>query len=170
MKKILPIIILIIFAAFGAYLAKDQLLGKNPQQEQKAQTQQAVAQLAGTTLYVTEEGQVTDTTSKEVPQLFLTQEASASAGTKITDRSALFAIKLAALVVKTDFRAASIRLLDANSVAVYDTKETVAIFSPNKSLEEQVDSLQQVIGKARIGDDKIAKIDLRYQNPVVSTK
>lgn len=171
MKKLLPVSILIILiAAIGTYIYKNPSVLKSKPKEAAVQGPVISAQLANTSLFITNEGQITDTPANNLPQLFLSFEATPQAGTKITNTTELFAVKIASLITKTDFRASSIRIVEGADVAVYDTKQTIAIFSSKKSPEQQVDSLQQVIGKARIGDDKIAKIDLRYENPVISTK
>lgn len=171
MKKALPFAILImIVATIAYYVYKNPTVLKPAPKQATNMPETPAAQIANSTLSVTKDGMIIEAQNSDLPQLFLTQEASSQAGTKITDPTELFAIKIASLIIKTDFTAASIRIIGTNDVAVYDTKQTIALFTKTKSAEQQVDSLQQVIGKARIGDDKIAKIDLRYENPVISTK
>ncbi|KKS04034.1 MAG: hypothetical protein UU56_C0011G0028 [Candidatus Curtissbacteria bacterium GW2011_GWA2_41_24] len=55
-----------------------------------------------------------------------------------------------------------------DEVVIYNQQGQLAIFSSKKDKEVQVDSLQQVISKAKIESAKIAKIDLRFDKPVIS--
>lgn len=141
------------------------------------QAQNLAAQIANTNFSVTSDGIVKEGIGQNLPQLFLSSQQQAPAGQKITDEVVLFAIKVAALIRKSDFRASNIRILDTNDIAVYDTQETVVIFSWKKSADDQVDTLQQVLARAKIGpaslqegDKKIEKIDLRFNKAVITYK
>lgn len=128
------------------------------------------ASIAGTNFYITSDGLVTENSAKDLPQLFLAGPLQMAPGRKITDKTYLSAAKIAALLAKSDFHATNIRVLATGDIAVYDAKEVITIFSPDKSPEEQIDSLQQVLALAKIDDDKIAKIDLRFDKPVIVYK
>jgi len=64
----------------------------------------------------------------------------------------------------------NVRITGHDDVAIYNQQGQLAIFSSKKDKEEQVDSLQQVISKAKIDSAKIAKIDLRFDKPVLVFK
>ncbi len=164
-------ILLVILLGLVYFFAKIQIAKKTISQT-KTQTPKSppVAQIANSQLEVLADGTVEDSTQGGLVQLFLPQEASKSAGGKITETTSTFAIKLAGVLKKSDYRLASIRIIDPNNIAVYDTQETVAIFTSAKKAEEEVDALQLVIAKARTTDGKIAKIDLRFDKPVVTYK
>ncbi len=83
---------------------------------------------------------------------------------------AIFEINLASQLSRSDFSVSSIRIIENQTVAAYNFQDAVALFSPNKSLALQVDSLQQVLAKAKIDATKIQKIDLRYDNPTIVFK
>lgn len=136
----------------------------------EAKTQSPVAKIANTQLLITAEGLVVSGKSDSLPQLFLPPQVQAVPNEKITDGISLYASNLASLLAKSDFHATNIRILSSSDIAVYDSREAVAIFSAKESANSQVDSLQQVLAKAKIGDDKIAKIDLRFEKPVITVK
>lgn len=143
----------------------------------EAKTQNPAAKIANTQLLITAEGLVVSGKSDSLPQLFLPSGVQAVPNEKITNEISLYAANLASLLTKSDFHATNIRILSSSDIAVYDSKETVAIFSAKESVNLQVDSLQQVLAKAKIGgaslregDDKIAKIDLRFEKPVITFK
>lgn len=136
----------------------------------EAKTQNPAAKIANSQLLITAEGLVVSGKSDILPQLFLPPEVQAVPNEKVTDEISLYAAKLASLLAKSDFHSTNIRILSSSDIAVYDSKETVAIFSAKESANSQVDSLQQVLAKAKIGDDKIAKIDLRFEKPVITFK
>lgn len=134
-------------------------------------TKKLVAAVEGTDILLTNEGDaVTAKNSKDLPKIFLPQNTSVQSGQKLTDDQILFALKVTELLTKTDFSPTSVRLLDKPDVAVYDAKGIVALFSQNDSAEQKVDSLQSVLAKAKIDSTKIAKIDLRFQKPVIEIK
>ncbi|MEX2028336.1 MAG: FtsQ-type POTRA domain-containing protein [Candidatus Curtissbacteria bacterium] len=127
-------------------------------------------QIEGTNLYLAANGQVTDSAGSKKPVLYLTKSIEIAKNQKITDNQTVYAAQIAAGLTKSDFTVASIRLLDARDIAVYSPQEAIAIFSSDKDLNLQIDSLQQVLAKARIDATKIAKIDLRFDKPVVTFK
>lgn len=134
------------------------------------QTETPVAKIAGTEFLATTDGLITQGTRENLPTIFLPAGLSASSGQRLTDKVTLFTISLASHLLKSDFLATNIRIISDNEIAIYDAKETIAIFTPEESAESQVDSLQQVIALAKIDEQKIAKIDLRYKKPVVTFK
>lgn len=171
MKKIIVALLIVgIVTAIGFLFLKNK--HKKSEQQSNTQAVQAaiVAQIANTQFSVTIEGDIIPSTSDGLTLLFLPQEASPQAGQKLEDAASKFAIKLAELLKKSDFHATSIRILSADNILAYDQKQTIAHFSAQKDAKNQVSTLQQVLAEARIGDDKIAKIDLRFENPVISEK
>ncbi|MBI2598847.1 hypothetical protein HYW40_01330 [Candidatus Curtissbacteria bacterium] len=129
-----------------------------------------VVQIEGTNLYLSKDGKILDGVTAKLPVLFLPKDIKIAAGQMLTDPQVLFAAKIAGILEKSDFAAASVRLLDSHDIAVYNPQSAVAIFSQNKDLNLQIDSLQKVLAKAKIDATKIAKIDLRFDKPVVTFK
>lgn len=128
-----------------------------------------VAKVAHTQYATTIEGKIIDEgAGNQLPVLYLLTSVSTE-GSQITDQSSLFAIKIASLLARTDFRLTTIRVLGEEIVA-YDAKEVIAHFSSQKDATLQVDSLQQTLAAAKIDGDKIAKIDLRFDKPVITFK
>lgn len=168
MKKILSVILILTTAAIVAIFAKTQLT------EVKKTTDSAPvvpsAQIAQTNLFVTADGKVVEGNFANLPQLFLPQGVQASSGQAIQDQATISAAAIAAQLLKSDFHATNIRILENGDIAIYDSAQTVAIFSSKKSEKLQVDSLQKVLAEARIGDAKIAKIDLRFEKPTITYK
>ena len=130
----------------------------------------AVAKIAGTELLVTEGGKVSEGNAQNLPLLFLPSNIAVSPHGNLDDKLALYGAKLASTLAKSDFHATNIRILSGTEIAVYGVEDMVAIFSWEKLPEVQVDSLQQVIALAKIGEQKIAKIDLRFEKPVITFK
>lgn len=126
--------------------------------------------IAETNWGITPEGLVVESSQADLPQLFMPQAPQLIPGQKIIDEKILFAAGIANLLSKTDFLPQTVRILQDGDVAVYDKDATAAIFSLKKKKEEQVDSLQQVLAAAKIDGDKIAKIDLRFDKPVITFK
>lgn len=168
MKKILPIILITILAIIIAVFAKAQF------KEVKNITGPAPivpsVQIAQTNLFITADGKVVEGNFTNLPQLFLPQEVQASSGQTIEDQATISAAAIAAHLLKSDFHATNVRILENGVIAVYDSAQTVAIFSSKKSAKLQVDSLQQVLAEARIGDAKVAKIDLRFEKVTITYK
>ncbi len=127
-------------------------------------------QIEGTNLYLAENGQVQDRSSSKKPLLYLDKSLKLAAGQKITDPQILFAAGVAAGLSKSDFSVASIRLLPSGDIAVYNPQNAIAVFSSGKDARNQIDSLQQVLAKAKIDAAKIVKIDLRFDQPVITFK
>lgn len=133
------------------------------------QVENPVAKIAGTQLTTTASGLVLEVSRENLPLLHLPATTAVSPGQKITDEISLYAAKLAALLAKSDFHTANIRIVSPD-IAVYDASDTVAIFSSNQLAQTQVDSLQLVLSKAKMGEQKIKKIDLRFEKPVITFK
>lgn len=128
-----------------------------------------VAKIAASDLAITASGQVVSNQEQNLPTLYLASTTSISPGQKITDEISLFAAKLAGLLAKSDFHAINIRIVDTD-IAVYDASDAIALFSSKEPPERQVDSLQLVLSTAKMGEQKITKIDLRFEKPVITFK
>lgn len=127
-----------------------------------------VVKLEGTELFAMEDGMIVKTGVQEnIPVLYVPQGVKVEENQKIEDKSTLFGLSLASKLSKSDFAATNIRIVDANTIAVYNQQQTVAIFSANKEADEQVDALQHVLARAKIDATKIERIDLRYNKPVI---
>ncbi len=173
MRKILFAIV-VLFLIGAAFLAATKIVpGINLKKNvsgQGATNLQSVVQIDGTNLSLAQNGTVLPKTNSKDPVLFLSKNTKLKQGDKVTDPQTLFAVNIAAQIAKSDFSAAGIRLLDLGDVAVYNTQNAIAIFTSRKDLSAQIDSLQQVLAKAKIDATKISKIDLRYNLPVITFK
>ena len=128
-----------------------------------------VVKIEGTSLMITDDGQVVEgILAKDKPIFFLPSEVKVVLGQKISQQAIIFAVGATSKLLKSDFLPVNIRITGKDDVAIYNQQGQLAIFSSKKDKEEQVDSLQQVISKAKIESAKIAKIDLRFDKPVIS--
>lgn len=129
-----------------------------------------VAKVENSNIALTEDGQALGFNNQtDLPTLHLGRQPP-SPGEKINDELTLFALKVTAAIAKSDFAATSVRIIDENQVALYARSDQVVIFSAKKDARYQVDSLQLVLSKAKIDGTKIAKIDLRFDKPVITYK
>lgn len=134
-------------------------------------TQLPVAKIEGKDLAITKDGKVISTAqNKPTATIFLPQEINVNEGDKITNIQVLFAAEVAGLLQKTDFAAQNIRIVDNANVAVYNSTGAIALFSQKKAASGQVDSLQQILAKAKIDAIKISKVDLTFEKPVITYK
>lgn len=132
---------------------------------------QPVAKIEGTSLAATKDGLIVESPKQtQVPTIFLSYDKYAQVAGKIVDEKVLFALQVAASLIKSDFVPQNIRILDLGDVAVYGNYNIVAIFSSSKDADVQLDSLQSVLARSKIDAAKIAKIDLRFDNPVIIYK
>ena len=131
-------------------------------------TKQPVARIEGTNLAATKDGLLIQAPQKsQIPTIFLSYDQNVQVASKIVDEKVLFALQVAASLLKSDFVPQNIRILDLGDVAVYGNYNIVAIFSSSKDVDVQLDSLQSVLARSKIDAAKIAKIDLRFDNPVI---
>lgn len=129
-----------------------------------------VLQLEGTNLYLTKDGQILPKADSKKPVLFLSKDFELPNNKQITDTQILYAAKIADRIARSDFDAATLRLLSTSDIAVYNSRDAIAIFSASKDLNLQIDSLQRVLAESKINATKIEKIDLRFDKPVVTFK
>lgn len=130
-----------------------------------------VVQIEGSDLFLTEDAFVVRLqTEKKYPNIFLPDKIQPQENKKIEDDKVKYATRLIKNLAKTDFTSAQIRFVESTVIVVYSQAEASAIFSTQRDLDSQVDSLQSVLSKAKIDPSKIEKIDLRFDNPVVSYK
>lgn len=130
-----------------------------------------VAKIDGTDLLTTAGGEVIkQQVTNSIPTIYLPGNVKANQGTKFQDTEVLFALSVAGALLKSDFTPASIRMVGPEDIAVYSTNETVAIFTTQTPASGQVDSLQSIMTKAKIDAAKIAKIDLRFDKPIIIAK
>ncbi len=148
-----------------------QKLGpKQPTAKQQEASAEPVLHVDSSNLFLSPDGSVLGTATSAKPELFLLKDTKLALGQKVKDAQILFAANLAKQLVKSDFSVASLRLLDSGDIAVYNQLNAIAIFSQNKDLSSEVDSLQKVLAKAKIDATKILKIDLRFDQPVITFK
>ena len=130
--------------------------------------QKPIAKIEGKDLVLTKDGAIsTSVQTENLPTIFLPSETFLQEGQKVNDATTLFALDVIAQLQKSDFTPQNIRIVEEGDVAVYDTTGLIALFSSLKPASIQVDSLQQVLAKAKIDEAKIAKIDLRFDKPVI---
>lgn len=131
-------------------------------------SKQPVAKIEGTNLAATKDGWLIQAPQKsQIPTIFLSYDQNTQAVGKIIDKKVLYALNVAASLLKSDFVPQNIRILDPGDIAVYGNYGIVAIFSFSKDANWQLDSLQSVLARSKIDPTKIAKIDLRFDNPVI---
>lgn len=129
------------------------------------------AKIANTNFLITPNGYVFESQSAPpLPNLFIPSQISPTPFTKIEYQPIIFAAEIAYYLTKIDFLPTNIRFTLDNEIAVYNQKETVAIFKVEKDPISQINSLQQVISEAKIDSTEIAKIDLRFDQPIVTYK
>lgn len=127
-----------------------------------------VAKIDGTDFAVSKDGRITDKVSfSSLPTIFLPSNVPASQNQKITDPVVLFALEVTSLIIKADFAAQNVRVVEGSNIALYDTNGIIALFSSRKPANGQIDSLQAILAKAKIDATKIEKIDLRFDKPVI---
>ncbi len=134
----------------------------------EVQVSEAVTKIENTNFSLTDEGLVVESqATQSMPTLYIPPDSSLKLGQKIDDESVLFAAKLASFLNKSDYLATRIRVIDSNNIVAYSQNDLVVLFSTKKSAQLQVDSLQLVLSKAKIDGTKIAKIDLRFDKPII---
>lgn len=134
-------------------------------------TVKSILKIDASDLALTENNLVIKSDGNHVtPVFFPPQGTKFTEGEKVMNSTILFVIALAADVQKSDFVISNIRLVEGGYVALYSRQDFVAIFSQNKDVSTQVDSLQAILAKAKIDSSKIEKIDLRFDKPVLVFK
>lgn len=131
-----------------------------------------VAKIPDSQLAINNEGRVVNQISGKtnIPTVDFPRIKELQAGQLAEEPGALFVVNLAKALAKTDYAVQSIRLIDPNTAAAYARQDLVVLFTKNKDLDLQVNSLQQVLARAKIDESKISKIDLRFDKPVIENK
>jgi cell division septal protein FtsQ len=130
-----------------------------------------VAKIDGTDLLATVSGEVIkQQVTTNIPTIYLPGNVKATQGTKLESSNILSALGITAALLKSDFNPSSVRIVGPEDIAVYSTNETVALFTTRMSTASQVDSLQSILTKAKIDASKIAKLDLRFDKPIIIFK
>lgn len=128
---------------------------------------EVVVKVADTDFFLTQQGSVKRGDYDSKPTLHLLEANSLTENSQITNENILNGLKIAAGLTKVDFVADNLRQIDENSFAAYNQSDQAVIFSSKKDPNLQLDSLQFVLSKAKIDGTKIAKIDLRFDKPVI---
>lgn len=110
------------------------------------------------------------TASASVPTLYLQQAQIFSSGQTVSDPETIFALNIIKNLKDSDFVVSNVRILDSQNIVVYNPQNAIAVFSSKIALGNQLSSLQSVLAKSRIDATKIAKIDLRFDKPVIVLK
>lgn len=130
-----------------------------------------VAKIDGTDLLATAGGEVIkQQVATNIPTIYLPGNVKVGQGTKFENSDILAALGITAALLKSDFTPASVRIVGPEDIAVYSTNETVALFTTRMPISGQVDSLQSIMTKAKIDAAKIAKLDLRFDKPIIVFK
>lgn len=132
-------------------------------------TQKEVAKIENSSLAITENGLVITQTDPNLPTIYSGKSVGITQGQTVSDPDLLQGLKISGILSKSDFNAQSIRVVDGD-IAFYDVNGLIVLFSKSQDPKIQVDSLQQVLAKTKIDASKIAKIDLRFMQPVVLFK
>lgn len=127
-------------------------------------------------LAVSENGLVVESQAN-LPILFLNGNQPKKAGEQLTGRDILFALQVIKALLQADFLASNIRIVDPKNIAFYNRQGLVVLFTSDKEADLQIDSLQYIISRSKIDATKneifllkIAKIDLRFDKPVIVYK
>jgi len=122
-------------------------------------------------IYLTENGFVLEGQGQQnLPTVFFDKEPEFTIGEKIDDDNIRYALDLILQIEKTDFVATSIRVLNPFVISVYNRENQAAIFTTEKDVKIQVDSLQLILSESKIDPSKITKIDLRFEKPTITFK
>lgn len=134
-------------------------------------TQQAIAKVEGTNFYLDIDGKwLENTDGDNLAVVFLPEGINTQDKKQITNGQVLFALKLVQNLRKSDFNPTTVRFTSPTDIVIYNTSGVYAIFTSNKELNSQVDSLQYILGKAKIDATKIQNLDLRFEKPVIVNK
>ena len=178
MKKLLMaivVILVLVVSALGVLqLQKSKKVSGG--QQNPTPSPSSVVKIEGTNLAITLQNKVV-TSQENLPVLYLPQAGSIVEGQTVEDKEIIFATKLASLLTKTDFQPRAIRIISAREIVVYDAFQKIAVTTSEKEADLQVDSLQQTLAATKISEaslrvdgDKITKIDLRFEKPVITFK
>ena len=139
--------------------------------EIKIGQKQPVAKIEGTNLAITKDGLVMEHLKVgDLPIFYPPQNLQFQLGQKINDKTIAFTLELIWGLLKSDFTPVSIRIIDQSDVAVYARDNIIVIFSSQREVNSQIDSLQVILAQSKIDATKIAKIDLRFDKPVIVYK
>lgn len=166
MAKILPILVFAVLIAVSIFWFVSHSKSTRPLDE--TPPPEEIVKIENTNLAIAVDGTISGS-DKNLPQIFMPQNTAYSEGVKLDEPHILGALSIVKLLAKSDFLPTSIRFTSDTDLAVYNQQGQIALFSTQKQPQTQVDSLQQVLAKAKIDASKIAKIDLRFNLPVVST-
>ena len=180
MKKLLMalvVILVLVVSALGVLqFQKSKKDSGGQQNPSPSPSPSSVVKIEGTNLAITLQNKVV-TSQENLPVLYLPQAGSIVEGQTVEDKEIIFATKLASLLTKTDFQPRAIRIISAREIVVYDAFQKIAVTTSEKEADLQVDSLQQTLAATKISEaslrvdgDKITKIDLRFEKPVITFK
>lgn len=130
-----------------------------------------IASIAESDFQITEDGLVIKKDDRlNLPTIFLSEgvKSTFNPNTKIEDKSIIAATKIAAGLLKSDFIPTTIRIIASDEIVVYSPQNGFVVFSSEKDIDFQVNSLQLILARSKIDASKIAKIDLRFDKPVIS--
>lgn len=132
---------------------------------------QPLVKVGDKNIYLTENGFVLENYNREnLPTIFFDKETEFKVGERVSDEDTLYVLSLVSRIGKTDFVATSIRILSPFVISVYNRENQVVIFTTEKEVNTQVDSLQLILSESKIDPSKITKIDLRFEKPVITFK
>lgn len=170
-KKITVLVLIALVLGLGLFKIRQIDIREDRGPDVEVESSFAAAKIEGTNFFATSDGLVVeDSQNKNLPILFLPYGMAVNLGERVSDKNIIFAVNLADGLSKTDFSAKNIRIIPNDNIAFYNQEDMVAIFSSAKDKDSQIDSLQQVLAKAKMDASKIAKIDLRFDKPIITYK
>lgn len=170
-KKITVLVLIALVLSLGLFKIRQIDIKKDRVTDVKVESGLAAAKIEGTNFFITSDGLVVeDSQNKGLPILFLPYGMAVNLGKRVDSKLVIFAVNLADGLSKTDFLAKNIRIISDDNIVFYNQEDMVVVFSSGKDRDSQIDSLQQVLAKAKMDASKIAKIDLRFDKPIIVYK
>lgn len=130
--------------------------------------QKPVVRIDSSDLFLTSGGLavIASLSENNLPVFFLPEGIEAKEGAKISEPNSILALEIINFLLKSDFVPTNVRIVN-DSITVYNQQDSVVIFSTKKKAETQSDSLQKVLAKVKMEPQKISKIDMRFDNPII---
>lgn len=122
-------------------------------------------------LQITKDGLLLSAQSSlDLPTITIDNSENLKNGDHISESVILHALLLSDKLFKSDFIPSKIKVSKKDGIVMTSSKLLIVEFSTSIDPDIQVDSLQSILGKAKIDAEKIEKIDLRFDQPVVTYK
>jgi len=103
-----------------------------------------------------------------LPLILLSEELNLDIGQQISQPQIIGTIKFLTTLRLNLLEPKIAKIAPPYSLTVWLKSGEEAVFSLKKEIQAQVDSLQFILSRSKIGERKIKKIDLRFDKPVVN--